>query len=303
MSDHPGKTLRNPLVNRRKAIGTLGAAGSLLGLATSVSARGRRKVNTAVVAARLPIRDPAFNVMILGKLQGDLSGKTVYSYQQGRVFGLVPGDGPALGDYGRLLYRMEGGSVRSSRLRADGAVTEKSRGWLFYRDAETNAYISEFANPYTGETVSVPTFRGGITGGVVTVNGPELIANFPMESSVFNRPMLLDWHFFGERAWIYRHAFTRWREGASGVHRTEMTLDCWVCDVADVANEGLTHIPSSYSWTSQTEWQSWLRMRGKPGAMLWRTDGFVVDSIDQLPKEFVAQCERMLPGQLASPLE
>lgn len=243
-----------------------------------------------------------FNVKTLGRLQGDLSGKTVYAYSQGRVYGLVPGRGRSLAEYGRLLYLAEGVSVRSSVLREDGAISERNRNWLFYKNPESGSYLSEFDNPYTGEKVPVPTFRAGITGAVIGVRGPELTANFNMESTVFDRPMLLDWQFMGDHAWIYRQAFTRWLEKSSGNHRTEMTLDCWVCKTSDIANSGLTHIPNAYSWTSQTEWQSWLKMGDRPGAMLWRTDGTLLASIEQLPPEFVKQCEKELPGQLTAPL-
>jgi hypothetical protein len=162
--------------------------------------------------------------------------------------------------------------------------------------------LTEFRNPYTDEVVPVPTFRGGISGSVMTESGPEVSASFTMESTIFNRPVQLDWKFFGEHAWIYRHAFTRWLERASGLHKTEMTLDCWVCRIEDIANTRLTMLPSNYSWTSQTEWQSWLKMRGRPGAMLWRTDGVKLTAVDQLPREFVDQSEKALPGKLTEPL-
>lgn len=290
-------------LNRRQAMLSVGAAAGMAAMTRTAQAATRSSRKHAALAARLPIRDPAFNVHTLGRLEGDLSGKVVYLHRQGRVFGLRPGHGPELDDYGRLLYKAEGVSVRTSRLREDGAIVDKSRNWLFYRDPVTGEFLSEFTNPYTGETVPVPTFRAGITGGVSTTNGPELAADFPMESTVFNQPMLLDWNFMGDHAWIYRHAFTRWREGATSSYRTEMTLDCWVCRLDDVANPRLTHIPSTYSWTSQTEWQSWLRMKDEPGAMLWRHDGVLVRSIAELPQDFVEQCEKVLPGHLSAPLE
>jgi len=277
------------------------AAGSIAGFgpaAQAASVPGTANKNVA----RLPIDDPAFNVRILGRLQGDLSGRPVFNYVSGQVFGLVPGEGPALADYGRMLYRVEGGGVRMSRQRADGAVEERSRGWMFYQDPQTGAYLDEFENPYTGKKVTVPTFRGGISGSVMTVKGPEYSSNFPMESTVLDRPLQLNWRFIDDQVWISRHAFTRWTERSTGFHKTEMTLDCWTCRVADVVNEKLTMIPSQYSWTSQTEWQSWLKMRGMPGAMLWRNEGTIVKSIDDLPPSFVERSNIKLPGALNEPL-
>ncbi len=292
----------SPDLMRRALLAGTVVAGGIAGLGSTALASAASKRTGANGSTRLPTSDPAFNVRTLGRLQGDLSGKPVFNYVAGQVFGLIPGDGPEITDYGRLLYRVEGGGVRLSRERTYGTVEEKSRGWLFYLDPQTGEYLDEFENPYTGSKISVPTFRGGISGSVMTVNGPEYNANFSMESTVFNRPVQLDWRILDDQAWISRHAFTRWKEGSTGLHKTEMTLDCWVCRVSDVANEKLTRIPSLYSWTSQTEWQSWLKMRGKPGAMLWRNEGVVVNSLDELPRKFVERSNKMLPGVLDEPL-
>jgi hypothetical protein len=36
--------------------------------------------------------------------------------------------------------------------------------------------------------------------------------------------------------------------------------------------------------------------------MLWRTDGVKLTAVDQLPREFVDQSEKALPGKLTEPL-
>lgn len=258
---------------------------------------------TASGATRsLPTHDPAYNLRTLGRLQGDLSGRTIFAYSDGCAFGLAPGDGPPLADYGRILYRVEACAVRISRLRADGALEERSRSWMFYRDPDSGRYLEEFRNPYTGATVPVPTFRGGVSGSITTVRGPQFRASFPMESTALGRPMLLDWRIVGDHAWVSRHAFTRWKEAATGVHKTEMTMDSWACRVADLLDDKLSAVPAAHSWMSQTEWQSWLGMRGRPGAMLWRIDGANFASVADLPPEFVERSNRLLSGALADAL-
>jgi len=292
-------------LTRRKALAAALTLPPVLALTGRAAAATGTRSSRALAAAiaKLPIADPAFNVAMLGKLQGDVSGKVHYSYGPGLVFGLVPGESPALADYGRLLYRVDGVSVKRSRMLPNGNVQDRSRGWMFYRDAETGEYLDEFRNPYTNETLKVPTFRGGISGSVMTPNGPEISASFSMESTVFNKPVRLDWRFAGDQALISRHAFTRWKESSSGNVKTEMTLDSWVCRVEDVlAHEKLTLIPATCSWTSQTEWQTWLKMKGQPGGLLWRTDRILVASIDDLPRQLVERSEKLLPGKLAEPL-
>lgn len=250
----------------------------------------------------LPILDPAFNVKVVGRLQGDVSGKRMYVMRDGLVFGLVPGEGVSLNDYGRLMYRVQGCTSRESHLDADGTLHERSRSWLFYRDAHTGEYLQEFRNPFTGQTLPVPVFRAGISGSTLAPSGPVIRADFDMESSIFGKPPLLDWQFRGSRVALYRHGFTRWRENATGFTRTEFTLDSWSCDPRHVADTSFTHIPNEHSWTSQTEWQSWLGMRGKPGVMLWRNDSSFFSDVAELPEEFVTYSEKKLPGLFDAPL-
>lgn len=302
MASHNGGHSDEP--TRRDVMFALGVGAGAAFFATGVAAAGQGARSRAgrTVAESMPVQDPAFNVKTLGRLQGDLSGRTVLAYSQGCAFGLVPGEGPPLGEYGRLLYRVEACTVRIVRLRADGALEERARSWMFYRDAATGRYIDEYQNPYTGATVLVPTFRGGVTGAVTTRNGPEFQASFPMESTVIGRPLALDWHMIGDQAWVSRHAFTRWKEGSTGIYKTEMTMDTWACRASDLANNRLTAVPAAHSWISQTEWQSWLGMRGRPGAMLWRMDGTNLHSLADLPDEFVEQSNNRLPGRLTEPL-
>jgi len=306
--DHIDDGVHDPLTRRdvMRALGlasstsTLFAAGAFA--AQSPSRAAARTAAAPGTAGSLSMRDPAFNLRTLGRLQGDLSGRTVYAYSDGCAFGLVPGDGPPLADYGRLLYRVESCAVRISRLRADGALEERSRSWMFYRDPDSGTYLEELRNPYTGATVPVPTFRGGVSGSVTTTQGPQFRATFPMESTVLGRPMLLDWRIVGDHAWVSRHAFTRWKEAATGAYKTEMTMDSWTCRVADLLDEKLSAVPAAHSWMSQTEWQSWLGMRGRPGAMLWRIDGTNFGSVADLPPEFVERSHRLLSGALVDPL-
>jgi hypothetical protein len=258
---------------------------------------------TADAATGIDTSDPNAMMMILAKLQGDVSGKLTYGYQRGQVYGLIGGAGLPLADYGRRLYDYEGASVGRSRVLPNGDVETKSRSWLFYTDPVSGDYIKTWRNPMTGKDVTVPPFRGGISGGTLTSNGPKVTANFTMESTVFNAPTKLEFVTIGDRAWVTRHAFTRWTPKGSTKARTEMTMDTWVVAARDLTNKRLAAIPATSSWTSQTEWQTWLQMpEGQPGQQLWRSDGMKVYAQANLPAKFVAQCNAEHPGILTDPI-
>lgn len=291
-------------MDRRDALhtlGLLGAAGLNLPAAPAAAAAPARRGRTPPA---LPLGDPKFHMMTLARLQGDLSGRPLYGYSRGRVFGLTPGAGLPIADYGRILYDYEGASVSRTRLLPNGDVETVSRSFLFYTDPETGAYLSEWRNPVTGRLVPVPPFRGGISGSTLTPNGPKVSANFTMESTVFGRPPKLDFLTLGDTTIVSRTAFTRWTPRGARQARTEFTQDDWVVRTADLLDGRLTTIPAANAWTSQTEWQTWLDMPpGTPGAQLWRSNGMKTPRLDDLPRAFLAEVARRHPGILTDPLE
>jgi hypothetical protein len=261
------------------------SAAAFVGIPISASAAVRG------VPANVDLKDPEFNLRALSRLQGGMDERVSYGFQRGQVFGILTGRGLPLDQYGRKIYGYEGGGLRKARVLPDGSVQTVSRGWLFYTDPETGEYITDFTNPYSNEKVTVPVFRAGISGGTLTKAGPTTSANFTMESTVYNRPTQLEYSFLGDRAIISRHAFTRWQPRNEPNKRTEMTIDVWDCAIRDLFNGRNTGIARTTSWTSQTEWQTWLKMPADVnGHQIWKADGSRVSSISDLPKKFVDRC-------------
>lgn len=282
-------------LNRRSA---LAGAGAFAAASLALRPGGAQ---AKPVADALPLNDPAFHLRTLVRLQGDLSGAMLYAYSAGQVFGVRPGQGFGYEDVGRRLYGYEGCSVRRTYLRPDGKFETKARSWLFYKDLETGEYIKEFHNPYTDKKVPVPFFRAGITAEVLGPNGLEFERNFTMKSTVFGKPIRLDFLTVGDQAMITRHTFTEYTPAGAKKSRTEFTMDAWHCTLADLANPRLPRIPSSYAWTSITEWQTWLGMPPEiEGQLLWRSEGATVKSIEELPERFVAHCMAENPELLSS---
>lgn len=295
-----------PGLARRRWLGLAagGAFATLAGTAAAASgspdaASGRR--TTRGRSPVLPQDDPAFNVLTLGKLQGDLSGATTWIYNPGWVYGVLPGQGLPAAQFGQALFQVEGLTRRISRRLPDGSVEERSRNWMFYCDAESGEYLKTFRNPYTGETLEVPPFRGVPTASRLTVDG--LVADFGpgFENTAIGRPLRLHFRTLGDTTWIDRHAASR-IPGASGRPRNEMSLDAWVCRTRDLTDPRLTHIPSTYAWTSFAEWLPWLRMGDRPGNLVWRIESSVLRSRDELPARFLERLQQVLPGKIDEPM-
>jgi hypothetical protein len=261
-------------------------------------------VLTGVEAIGAQVSTPDKAMRLLARLQGDLSGKPVYGYQKGSVFGLRTNQGLALADYGLRLYDYEGAGVSRTRVLENGDIETQSRSFLFYTDPETGAYLKEWKNPVTGEIIPVPPFRGGISGSTLTPNGPKVRANFSMESTVFNTPTKLEVVTMGPTSWVKRAAFTRWTPSGSTKARTEFTQDTWMLPTDLLLDEKASFLPATSAWTSVTEWQTWLKMPADfLGDQLWRADGMKTQKLSDLPPAFVAHSNKEFPGIFTDPIE
>jgi len=243
------------------------------------------------------IADPRFNTELIGRLQGDLSGRQRWIHNPGFVFATVPGQGLAPGEFGRLLYRVEGFTARISRLLDDGSVEERSHSWMFYRHADEDRWLETFENPWSGEMLEAPPYRGGPTHSWLhPATGPELEGGAGLESTAIGRPTKLNWRIHDSAVWLTRHAASRLQAGTTV--RNEFSIDQWICRLDEALDSRHRHVPATYSWTSQAQWQPWLRMGDRPGGLLWRIDSVVLDDVEQLPVAFVERMEKFVPGKL-----
>jgi len=292
---------------RRKSIALLGAIPTLAFLSGCNSPGAEKKVSNENIPSNnqkidYDLKDPKDQLLIFEKLRGEISGKQTYSFSEGRVFGIRPDQPEDLNSFGKEVFRYTGCSIRIKRVLENGNVETKSRSWLLYQDPVTGDFIDEMKNPYTGEVVEVPPFRGGISGGTMTPNGPIVNANFKMESTAIGSPLNLVFNEMGGRMHITRHAFTKWLEKKTNTYRTEWTLDTYDFANSDLYNRNKKHIPSDSHWTSQTSWLSLLKMSGTPGHMLWTSSGRCLFSKDDLPTAFVKATEEKQPDIFATSL-
>ena len=234
--------------------------------------------------------------MTWAKLTADLSGKTTYSLAVGTVWGFKPqADDVALVDFAKRLYGYQALVVRQAHLAADGAVSIKSKSWTFYQEPQGYTFVDKLPNPYTGLVDDCPPMSGAGEQ-VLTVDGPRrAAASYPVESLKPDRPYDLRVKVVGDQAFVTETGFTRLQPGGIAWWKLEGQLVSHTCRAADLTNPKLSHIPNTWSHNLIAEWQTWMRMHGTPGHILFKGDGCNV-APSQLPADLRAALEKYFPG-------
>jgi len=227
-------------------------------------------------------RTPAEAQHIYARLVGDLSGKTVFFYNNGAVWGFLPqADDLTVDSFAKHIYGSSGIAARKMRLEKDGSITVRQKFWAFYRDAQTDVITDKIANPYTGVVDTAKPMTGKV--------GEHLLAA-PAD-------MLL--RRAGGRAFVSTSGVARINPGGIPWYKLEGTLENFACLAHDLDDLAQTHVPCTSSLNVVAEWQTWTNMHGKPGHILFKVDGVPILDADELPEDTIQAIDRFFPGELA----
>jgi hypothetical protein len=262
---------------------------------------------TALAAAFAPkafaqqaLVSPEDEFSIWTKLQADLSGRTVFAYTTGTVWGFKPqADDVTLAEFAKPLYGYVNVAARKATKRNDGAVVMKTRNWIMYLNPVTHAFMTEMRNPYTDKMVKSSPMASPTRDTVYTAAGPEqLPVSYPVEVDKAKRPYQMQVRKVGDKVFLTEANFTRLKPGNITWWKLEGQMMSYTARAADVRNTKLTHIPNTWSHNLVAEWQTWMEMHGTPGHILFKGDGTFVDGPGQLPADIRATIEEIAPGGL-----
>jgi hypothetical protein len=254
------------------------ATGSLLPIPRAIAAEaGQSTPNSA--------RDA---YTIWAKLHGDLSGKTCFYTTVGDVWGFQPqGDDVTLADFGRRAYGYAGVGVRKMSRRADGAIVIKQKSWNFYRNPLTDELSDQIPNLWTGVTDTAPPMSGPVSETVLE----------PKPNDADKTPYNMTIRKLGKHAFVSTASTARFQSGGITWYKLEGNLDAYQCLAADLTDEHLTHIPNTYSQNLIAEWQTWTKMHGRPGHILFKGNGVPLFDAREVPDDLIAAIAKFFPGQ------
>jgi hypothetical protein len=267
------------------------AGGLMLGLAgAGLAGTAAEAVASPGGADRLP-ETPAEHLRQLVRMQGSLREEDVPWWFTGVIFA-VTGDAATP----RPLVRFEGLEVYwfqhvGASYRLGGHTV------TFFRDYETNEYLSEFRNPWTGRTdVVKPAVQGGNLGFHYGEDGiwPVRLTGEAFGSPV-PRPLRVQWHAAGEQVWLQHQ--TVYPPGMPPMHGQRQSM---FVSRRDFANRRLAALPAAFSSTVFMGWLKWMDMKDHPGHVIWHASGAKLRSIDALPREYRERAEREYPERLSA---
>jgi hypothetical protein len=267
------------------------SGGLLLGLAGGGLIASPEGVASAPGRDALLPNAPAEHLRHLVRMQGSLREEDVPWWFTGVIFA-VTGDAATP----RPLVRFEGLEVYwfqhvGAGYRLGGHTV------TFFRDFETNEYLYEFRNPWTGRADAVkPAVQGGNLGfhygedGIwpVRLNGEAFGSPAP-------RPLWVQWHAAGGQVWLQHQ--TVYPPGMPPMHGQRQSM---FVSRRDFANRRLAALPAAFSSTVFMGWLKWMDMKDHPGHVIWHASGAKLRSIDELPQEYRERAEREFPERLSA---
>lgn len=277
------------------SVGVLGAgfgAGWIGALPTAEAIESKASSRLGGSQAALPdFGDPDVNLRQIVRMQGSLREEDVPWWFTGVIFG-VRGER----ETPRPLVRFEGLEVywfahTSTGFQLGGHTV------TFFRDYETREFLYEFKNPYTGRVDEVkPAVQGGNLGFSYSREGiwPVRLDGTPF-GEPRRAPLQLQWHAMGEHVWMQHQ--TVYPPGMPPMHGQRQTMFAQRRDVLDQRREAL---PSTFSSTVFMGWLKWMNMKDEPGHVIWHASGAKLQSLAELPREYLARAEKEFPDRLSA---
>jgi|GEM_PF-7012407 len=249
------------------------------------------------LSTEVDLSDPTQAMETWIRLKSDLSGRKTFEWMTGMVYG-VPDDEPS-----RPLFMVESVTVRETRKQPDGTFEERNFACRLYKDHESGAFIDQFDNPFTGQTVQ---FNVSCNPGIqvqLSERGLEIPADIPYESTALNVPMKLQKIDGGDHIILRHDAHATFIVPGTGEVRPEMSIDTFKLDEDDLNDTKLTALFPTYSWVSNTKWMSIFGMQDEPGHMIWDLHGRKFLEAENLPPAFRAALNSLEAGILEKPID
>jgi hypothetical protein len=249
------------------------------------------------------------------RLTSDLSGRPVYGWQQGTIYGVMPGRMmlPLLG--------IVGFGCGSIERQADGTYHSLWKEVLYFTDLKTGEVTDTWINPYTGETCAVMHIHNRSVNGVLRAHVPETAPlkekrgmdmgyPSPETADLPGHPFYLKTSVVGDMVTLYDDVryYRRnpldpkiWPRESTGAFISIAELTTSSGSLRALLDPKVTNVPSQGCWNRICPWLPWMMMGGQGGELIYQSVTKKLNGPGDLPPKLRAYTERHHPDFLDPP--
>ena len=203
------------------------------------------------------------------RVRGDSSGEEVVYHWTGTVYSFVPGQRK------RELFAFEGFNIAKT-IPAENGFQLLTREAAFFLDPQSGEILSTWRNPFTDATVDVVQIWNDPVNQDLTFDQeylPYISRILPVEDLGDQLAYYMDIFPF------YDSPLTRRDYGDFSQSDTYQAAEFFqfFVDKSDLANEELTTVPTTISWTRISPWMPFMRMGDRPGNLVFVCRGRKLD--------------------------
>jgi hypothetical protein len=289
MRSQTGNVFRTGMrLNRRETLGYLAAGG----LVTSPLLRAGAALADQT-GTHPDLSDPDQLLTAFMRLSGSLDDRLIIWWMSGRRYGVV-------GASAQLMYGMEVGMFHRFFRQADGSFKVAMFELTYYTDSDTGQLLKTYQNPYTKEENTVAHVRLGPELRRQTASGIARPANRMVRefASTLGPATIRD-----NNVWIPIdvEATIRFPKPQA----PEIILNHYTTvhgKLSEATDPDKVSVPANLTFQNILKWEPWMRMGDHPGHMMSRAAGLKLESLDELPDNYLAMAEQVHPKLIADPI-
>ena len=237
----------------------------------------------------LPLNTPEENLRAIVRTSASLKEIDCPWYYNGTIYGVVGEEQP------RPLYTFTGMEMYRMLHISPTEYEMIGNTVTFYRDLETQKFLYDFENPYTGAMNKVEAaVQGGKAGRgfEYSING---IRPKTFKDKFADQPLKLWWTAAGDYIWL--HDSTVYPPGMQAP-RMQRKTNFFRRD--QFLNPKVDSLAAMFTAAVFMPWPKWMEMGDRPGHIVWHASGVKLKSVADIPAEHRDRAMKEHPERMSN---
>lgn len=237
---------------------------------------------------------PADLLEIQAKLRGSLDDRLVINWINAVQYAVVD-------TLLTPLYRLRNGSFQQFSRIDEHSFAITMLELAYFTDLDTGEVMTEFTNPFTGQTGPVPPAVFGPNRVTLTLTGLQPPDNFPFGTLTFDGGLGPAWTD-GEQLWMREATLVKMNSANPAFgNYIYNELVTYQGSLAELQDDEVLSAPCTITYNTTSNWRPWMLAGDTPGHIMSEGFGRKVDSIAGLPADYLRMAEQYDPQVLENP--